>query len=247
MKTLPINVDLLKYGCMKNINKKSIFVVLFAVVFAFGPSVTEAKFDLFKKGQRAQTGPIPATQTPTVDCDTPLYARVKFNSGPFGARNWGTGNVEKQVYVGGSAETDKYLSGEWFPLYNGINPIIDAPIASYEDVPGLAVQRLADSVRIVLHGSWTQPAGAPLTNRERVQATLEFSDNMSSRSVYAIPTSQVSDTEHQVDFEPGHGTNHPQSDKIRLANNLSHFKFVVNTNDDGFYTNYAYSLPAECL
>jgi hypothetical protein len=38
---------------MKNIHTKSLFVVLFAVLFAFGPSMAEAKFSLSTKNTAA--------------------------------------------------------------------------------------------------------------------------------------------------------------------------------------------------
>lgn len=179
----------------------------------------------------------------------PVYARIKFATDPnsnFGARNKGTGNLTKDVYVGGNAPANVYGDGQWFMLYDGMNYMTDPDIASYEDVPGLAVQRLNGQVRIVLHGSLSEPVGNPVANTERVQATLEFSNNQSTRSTDAVPVSQVSDPANALDFAPGKNTNDPQDDRVQIVNNLSQFKMVVNTNDDGFYTNYTNTQGVPC-
>jgi hypothetical protein len=231
---------------MKNIHTKSLFVVLFAVLFAFGPSMAEAKFSLSTKntaaargGVSAKDSRIPTTPTTPV-CATPIYARIVFANGQNGSRNWGTGNTSKNVYVGGSAATDKYTDGQWFMLTDGKTVKIDPDLTNtYEDVPGVAVQRLANAVRIVLHGDWDQPSGHPLTNVERNQGTLEFSTDGKTVSRTIVPVAIKSDPKHKVENGENHGdANTPGDDWIKIEGATSQFKFVVNTNNDGYYTSY---------
>lgn len=236
---------------MKNTNKlsKSVLGILVLVlIFVAQTGVAEAKFSLFKKdkGGAAAIDGIPATQTAAESCDSPIYARIKFSNNPnasFGVRNWGTGNLKKAVYVGGNAETDKYGNGEWFVIHNGTDPKIDADILAYEDVEGVAVQRLADSVRVVLHGSWDQPTSG--YNKEKITASLEFSTDKKHRSQIITPYSLVSDTLNNIDFSPNHGVNDAQDDRMLIVNNQVNFKFVVTTNDDGFYAHYR-NIKAGC-
>lgn len=226
------------------------------LVSAGAPTAHAGLFDFLKQGSGAAAtanstgrGEIPATQTP--GCNAPIYAKVQLSRNPnsnFGVRNWGTGNLGRKIFVGGSAEANKFASGEWFQLYDGQNYKIDGNITAYEDVPGLAVQRGQGFVRLVLHGSWTEPDNNPLANRERAEAKIIFSNDMKSQSTMIVPSSVVSDAENVVEtqgaYANSNGTNHPQNDKILIDANQSYFKFVVTTNDDGYYTYYKNVNPA---
>lgn len=235
---------------MKNIFKfyKGLAFALFlSLVFTtLAPSVEASFFSKIRDrgGKAAAVGSLPASQK-AESCDTPIYARIKFSNDPssgFGIKNWGTGNLTKKVYVGGNTAADVYDSGEWFVLHDGTTFKDDADILAYENVDGLAVERSNEgAVRIVLHGSWTQPQGQMLTNRERVQASLEFSTDKKRRSATIVPLLQIGDKDNKVDFVAGKNTNHPEDDRMTIKNNLSQFKFVVTTNDDGFYTTYRHS------
>jgi hypothetical protein len=236
----------------ENMKKPYIFgsILVFVVVLIGVVRVQPVEAFLFFKNIHKESGVAAAAATdPAASQACALYARIKFSNNPgtnFGVRNWGTGNLARKSYVGSNNDGSIYASGAWFPLYQNRHFIVDHPIDSYEDVKGLAVQRLNGAVRIVLHGSWEEPDGAPLTNRERATATLEFSENAKDRSTTVVPTSWVSDSEHQVDYEPGHGVNEPQDDQVKIVNNQVQFKMVVNTNDDGFYTYYTFTPPAGC-
>jgi hypothetical protein len=188
------------------------------------------------------------TKTPPPMCARPLYARVKFSSNPlsgFGARNWGTGNLERAVFVGGSGPANRLASGEWFELYDGRYFKTDADIESYADVKGVAIQRIPGAVRVVLHGEWDQPAGAPLTNRERMQVSLELSNDKMTRSVDLVPDTFVNDPQHAMEYAVGKGTNDPEDDRAEIVSNLGQLKFVVNTNDDGAYMFYK-NIDSDC-
>lgn len=239
---------------MKNINKISSFVLVVTFLITSLPNFAHAGLFNLRTNLKAEVGSTgraetqPASQTTgKIACDAPIYARVNFTKDSSGARNWGTGNVARNVFVGGNAEANQYDDGEWFMMYDGKNYKVDPDLTNtYEDVPGLAVQRLEGGVRIVLHGDWDQPEGKPLTNRERVQGSLEFSNDKKTRSTSVIPFAQVSDSLHPMDYKFGHTTNSPQDDRMKLKDNLSQFKMVATTNNDGFYTNYRVELPADC-
>lgn len=188
-----------------------------------------------------------------VACNYPIYARVSFSRNPnsnFGVRNWGLGDLERKIFVGGSSDTNKYAGGKWFKIYDGQNAVIDHEITSYEDVKGLAVQRGDGWLRLVLHGTWTEPENDSLKNRERAEGTIQFSTDGKTVSSKVVPTRVVTDPEPGNVIEPtgnyasSNNTNHPQNDKIDIVDKQSYFKFVVTTNDDGYYTYYKNVDPA---
>jgi hypothetical protein len=239
----------------QNLYKGLISAVAFMLLISFGSDVA-AKFSLIKKERNSagvatsRDNTILATQTPAdFSCNGPIYARVKFSINPnsnFGVRNWGTGDLAKKIYVGGNTDANMYAGGQWFKIYDNGQAILDRDIEMFDDVKGLAVQRLDSAIRVALHGTWAQPDGAPLTNRERAEGLVEFSHDGKSRSSVILPTSITGDTVvNQLEYLPNKGGNHPQDDRARLHNNQqAYFKMVVNTNDDGFYVHYA--LPASC-
>lgn len=237
------------------IYKGSIAAIAFILLISFGSDVAEAK--LFQKNRHgaaqavtSRDNSLPATQTSAFNCLAPVYARVKFSLNPnsnFGVRNWGTGDLAKKVFVGGGSDSNKYSNSQWFKIYDGGNPIIDQDIENYDNVKGLAVQRMDGAIRVALHGSWTEPDNNPLANRERAEGVVQFSHDGKNLSTMVLPTAIVGDTTvNQLDYSPNKGTNHPQDDRIMLHNNgtQGYFKMVVTTNDDGFYVHYA--LPAQC-
>lgn len=240
---------------MKKTNKSlkgGIAVLVLALILSTGVNTAHAGFFDFLKRDKgvAATGAALATQT-TESCDSPIYARVVFSRNPnanFGVRNWGSGNLGRKIYVGGSAESNKYLSGQWFKIHDGQNPVLHPDIAAYEDVPGLAVQSGDGWVRVVLHGSWTQPEGASLTHRERAEGLVSFSTDMKGQSAMIVPSVALNDEDNDIEptgtYTSSNNTNHPQNDKIFVRNNQSYFKFVVTNNDDGFYTYYKNTNPA---
>ncbi len=231
-------------------------VFVLALILSIGVNTANAGFLSFLKRDKGVAATINATdgrvEQSTESCTSPIYARVVFSRNPnanFGVRNWGLGNLGRKIYVGGNTEADKYLSGAWFKISDGRNPIIDRDVSLYEDVPGLAVQRGDGWVRLVLHGSWEQPSDAPLTNRERAEGFISFSTDMKSTSAMIVPVSIANDEENDIEptgtYTSSNNTNHPQNDKMFMRNNQSYFKFVVTTNDDGYYTYYQ-NVKAEC-
>lgn len=236
---------------ISNSAKGAVGMFVIAAIMLGSAGTAEAGFLKFldKAKGSAQAGNSRAESSAAEQCNAPVYARVVFTKNPnanFGVRNWGLGNLERKIFVGGSATADVYQSGEWFKISDGRTAIIDRPIDGYEDVKGLAVQRGDGWVRLVLHGSWEEPEGAILTNRERAEGAISFSTDRKTYSTMIVPVSVVNDEENKLETVGSSNTNHPQNDKISLRNgNRSHFKFVVTSNDDGYYTNYA-NVRADC-
>jgi uncharacterized membrane protein YgcG len=156
------------------------------------------------------------------------------NSGEIWARvnvedyaNQGSGNVTNNIYLGSNANV--IASGEWFMVYDGTNYINDPDITTYEDVPGLAVQRINGQVRVVLHGG-----NATEGDIEDISGNIEFFNGAVS-SVSSDPSHPVED-----------GTNGTHDDGVTYSGDKSFFDLEVNTGNDGFYTNYAYQLDETC-
>lgn len=78
--------------------------------------------------------------------------------------NWGFGSAQATVHVGPSAI--EYQEGQWIALMEDGEPLIDDGLI--RSVPGLAVERNADHIRIVEYG------GLFLFGKEIVDATITF-------------------------------------------------------------------------
>lgn len=203
----------------------------------------------------------------------PLYARIRTAERGWWM-NWGTGNLDDwdakgtenpPIYVGGdnllhnSLGGNGYNSQEWFPLVDEetCEPIVDE--AFDFDVPGVAVQRLDGSLRVVLFGSH-EIGGNPahLINREFAKGNIELSHDKINKLTGAwekangwfdpvdswtrIHDVSVNDAENPMDARGSFNGNihihHPSYDTVRIANDLFMFHLVVTTGNDGFYANY---------
>lgn len=155
-----------------------------------------------------------------------IWARVNVDE----FMNAGTGNASSNIYLGSNANV--ISSGEWFMVYDGTNYINDADITAYEDVAGIAVQRLNGKIRVVQHGS-----GEPAPEfSEAVIGSVEFFNG--------LVTSVSEDNSGNNGLEDG--TNGSSLDLISFAGDHAYFDLQVTTNDDGFYVNYEFSLDEEC-
>lgn len=202
-----------------------------------------------------------------------LYARIKIQDISTKWRNWNIDASENpmslNVYVGGGDESNIYAVNEWFPLVDEDGNFINDPdIASYRDVPGLAVQRQEGSIRVVLYGGHEEPAGNPLFKRELAAGSIELSTDASTRlwdawekeegfidpsavnSHSRIHDVTVNDPENPMDHRTINGyihQYHPQFDKVRVFKSLFQFHLVVTTGSDGFYARYDSDVVAnEC-
>ncbi len=204
-------------------------------------------------------------------CD-PLYARIRTAERGWWM-NWGTGNLgdwntkgveNPPVYVGGnnllhnSLGGNGYTSQEWFPLVDEetCEPIVDEEFDF--NVPGVAVQRLDGSLRVVLYGSHEGGNIQHLENREFAKGNIELSKDMVNKLTGAWDKSNgwvdpvdtytrvhdplINDSENPMDdrgpFNGNIHIHHPSYDNVSVWNDLFRFHLVVTTGNDGFYANY---------
>ncbi len=109
-----------------------------------------------------------------------VYARVRFAKVSNGAavngwRNWAPGgDLSNQTFVGGSLLENMYADEAWFPLTNPDGSVIvDADLAPYADVSGLAVERQNGKVRLVLYGNHNTD-NSEIGGKEFAQGVIEI-------------------------------------------------------------------------
>lgn len=157
-----------------------------------------------------------------VECSDLVLARVNVHE----YSNEGDGDLTDNVYLG--SDSNVLPNGTWFPLYwMGAPYELDSDILGYEDVPGLAVQRLSNSVRIAMHASQGRD------DVEIVDATLEFYN--------ADATGYSSDGADNNKLENSGA--HP--DSVNVYDSQADFYLWANTGDDGFYVDW--SIIEDCI
>ncbi len=154
-----------------------------------------------------------------------VLARVNINN----VKNWDNGDMSSNIYLGLDS---RYIPNEtWFALYWNGNYYADPDIANYEDVPGLAVQRLKDKVRIVLHGSIKN-------SKESVGGNIEFYN----AAIINQEDEKVKDNILEKGFDnKGKGKYNAGDDEVWLKKGdktHSYFWLTTTSADDGFYTNF---------
>ncbi|MDQ5901543.1 MAG: hypothetical protein QG580_258, partial [Patescibacteria group bacterium] len=135
----------------------------------------------------------------------------------------GAGDLQSRIYVGSNST---YInSGEWFMVHDGTNAVVDATL--FENVPGVAVQRVNGKVRFGIHGS--HPERRPYAY-ERVVGTIEFfqgdittwENDLSDNNKFDGPEVTVPDT-------------------VSVANNVLSFDLGVDIADDFLYAPYVFN------
>ena len=159
-------------------------------------------------------------------------------------KNWNDGDMTTNIYLG--SKTNVIPNGTWFALYSSDYPenngyIIDDDISSYEDVPGLAIQRLDDRIRAVIYGSNASEI------KEHIYGNIEFynatvqsfigdSENGFGKSNILEPNNDY------IEYTNGSGINNYNAgdDEIWISNNesRSNFWLTVTSADDGYYTDW---------
>ncbi len=168
----------------------------------------------------------------------PIMARVIINNS-FSQNN---SSYEDKIYVGSA--TNIYEPGEWFPLYENGAFIEDTDILNYENVSGIAVQRIKGQVRLVVHG--TNPLAEDL---EHATGYIEF---LNANPVHLLNDASGNNTLEKdivvggYNDTDGEKTHSAGQDEVWLTqdDNYSHFWLTVNVADDGYYTTYV-SVPLE--
>ena len=143
-------------------------------------------------------------------------------------------NMTSDIYLG----SDWYHvpAGTWFPLHSNGSYFTDSDIASYEDVPGLAVQRLENDVRAVMYGTH------PSKDKEHIHGNIEFYN----ASVLDQRSDKSNDKPKNNRLEKGFDGNGVDSynagnDEVWFEdgnNSQSFFWLTTTTADDGYYTGW---------
>ncbi len=143
-----------------------------------------------------------------------------------------------KIYIGSS---DYYVpSGTWFPLYLNGNYFIDSDITNYENVDGLAVQRLEDSVRLVLHGSRDKTSNDTASIQEFASGYIEFYNaNITHLRDDKSGNNKLENDQEVGGYNDGDGSKGgPGDDEVWLENGRSNFWLSVDVADDGYYTDW---------
>jgi hypothetical protein len=170
-------------------------------------------------------------------CTEKAFARVVVNN----ASNTKSGNVSSDIFLGGNAMTDKIPSGTWFMIHDSANYITDPVLtpATYMDVPGLAVQRLAGQVYVGIWGDHEVDRA-----KEHVDGYVEFF-NVNPASVSQANNANPPRLEQPFNGTGFGGTNNA-NDELRIVTpGKSEFSMTTTTNGDSFYTNYT-ELTGQC-
>ena len=164
-------------------------------------------------------------------CSDLVLARVVVDNVEYGKDAY----LTDRVYVGSS---DYYVpSGAWFPLYFNGSYFTDPDITSYEDVDGLAVQRLEDSVRLVLYGSRDKNAG---DIAEHASGYIEFYNaNVTHLRDDKSGNNKLEKDQEVGGYNDGDGSKGgPGDDEVWLEDGRSNFWLSVDVADDGYYTDW---------
>ncbi len=190
-----------------------------------------------------------------------VYARVNFSKMANGAdvdgwRNWEPGgDLEPQTFVGGSDAGSMYADEVWFPLTNADGTfIVDNDIATYRDVPGLAIERQAGKVRLVIYGYHDEDNGE-LGGKEfaagvielngatwtpGMQSPLDWSDdNSNPRTHDPLINDPSNQMENRGDFVGYINQYDYRFDRMKTwTPEKVQFHLVVTAGSDGFYATY---------
>ncbi|NUM25286.1 MAG: hypothetical protein HUU49_01520 [Candidatus Buchananbacteria bacterium] len=162
------------------------------------------------------------------ECSDLVLARVNVDE----VKNWGAGDMSSDVYLGSAG--NKIPAGTWFALYYSGAGITDADLSGYENVEGLAVQRLAGTVRAVVHGTGTN------NDKEHIHGNIEFY-NATVTDQDNDPSNALPGANGLEDGFNGTGTGqyNASNDEVWISDAThSNFWLTTTTADDGFYSDW---------
>ncbi len=154
-------------------------------------------------------------------CTDKAFAKVSVTT----LENTSTGNMTSDVYVGGNTLANKIPTDTWFYIGNSVASVIDPDIASYQDVPGFAIERNDGYVRL------NQYANHPEDGHEHTIGALAFMN--------AALTGVTND----VDFNKME-LKDTQKDSFSMADDAVNFEMHTTPKADGFYAYY--TKPDSC-
>ena len=145
--------------------------------------------------------------------------------------------MTSDIFLGSS--TNKIPQGVWFLIHWNSTYYTDPDLLdTYEDVPGLAVQRIQGKIRTLIYGTLSD------SSKEHVSGNIEFYNT--------VATSQENDPSANNTLEKGFdstgiGGYDANNDEVWLEASTSAFWLTVTTADDSFYSLYGDVLVCEDL
>ena len=151
------------------------------------------------------------------------------------SRTEGVAEFVEAIYVGGDEVENTIPAGAWFPVYLNGEYFVDLPMASYQDVPGLAVRREEGTVKTRMYAMYPKVNDAP-TGKEHVTGYVAFSDNVDAIN----QASQAGSNKVEKPFNgTGVGEYNGGDDELWLEGGISYFWMTAGTGKDGFITYYS--------
>lgn len=161
------------------------------------------------------------------ECSDLVLAKVSLNE----IINQYNGNTLPHIYLG--TDSSYIPQDTWFPLYLNGAYYTDSDISTYQDVPGIAVQRLGDGrVRLALHGS------QGVDDYEYVDGAIEFYN----ATINEVQSDTVNNNKLEGNWTDGSGIGtYVVNDDELWASNMgthSNFSLGVNIANDVYYTSW---------
>lgn len=162
------------------------------------------------------------------ECSDLTLARINIDD----VQNWGNGDMTSNLFLGDAS----YIipSNVWFAVYWNGSYFLDADLASYEDVEGMAVQRLAGSLRTVMHGTTSS------IDKEHVSGNIEFYNATVGTQVSDNSNDYPGNNKLENGFDgTGVGQYNAGNDEVWVADGKSFYWLTTTTADDGYYTTWS--------
>lgn len=151
-----------------------------------------------------------------------VYARIVISS----VVNNGTGTFVPNIYLGSA--TNILSSGMWFPLYTADGAAINDPdIAAYQNVPGLAIQRINGEVRVFNYGWYEGTLATQYPNNENIRGTIEFFGVQAKAHRSDVDDNRIEEAGSSQTTTP---------DEVRITSNGTvEFYLRTSVKSDAFY------------
>lgn len=157
----------------------------------------------------------------TSACTDKAFAKVSVTT----LENTSSGNMTSDVYVGGNTLANKIPTDTWFYIGNSIGSVIDPDIASYQDVPGFAIERNDGYVRLNQYANHTDDG------HEHTIGALTFMNTA------------LTGVTNDVDFNKME-LKDTQKDSFSVVDDAVNFEMHTTPKADGFYAYY--TKPDSC-
>ena len=179
-------------------------------------------------------------------CSDLVVARINTDNLVNTGEEYGA-DMTEDVWLGGDDEGVNNIPGwAWFPVYYNGSAVDDLDFGNYdnvEDVPGYAVNRDEDMIRVRMHGD--HPA-QEIAIREHAEGSIEIRHAFTDTSVLTAMKNQLAGNAMEFPFNGTTGSvTNPGNDELNLGG-LGNFWMVVGPEDDGFRAEYVVGEELSC-